>query len=109
MLDPERTVVIHPWSPPTRAGRRLRRLHAALPPDVTFNSGDTEQTFTFTAEQDDDDDANETVLLAFGTLPDGVMPASISTTTVGITNVPPVTVSFGRAAYTVGLRAGCRW
>ena len=98
-MDPERTVVIPLVA--TDQGGATSADYSALPPDVTFNSGDTEQTFTFTAEQDDDDDANESVLLAFGTLPDRVMPASISTTTVGITNVPPVTVSFGRAAYTV--------
>ena len=98
-VDPERTVVIPLVA--TNQGGATSADYSALPPDVTFNSGNTEQTFTFTAEQDDDDDANESVLLAFGTLPDGVMPASISTTTVGITNVPPVTVSFGRAAYTV--------
>ena len=98
-VDPERTVVIPLVA--TNQGGATSADYSALPPDVTFNSGDTEQTFTFTAEQDDDDDANESVLLAFGTLPDGVMPATISTTTVGITNVPPVTVSFGRAAYMV--------
>ena len=71
---------------------------------VTFNAGDTEQTFDFTAAQDDEDDDDEKVLLGFGTsLPTGVSAGTTTTTTVSITDDddPQVTVSFEQGAYTV--------
>ena len=39
---------------------------------VTFNSGDTEKSITFTATDDSVDDDGESVLLGFGTLPTSV-------------------------------------
>ena len=70
---------------------------------MTFNSGDTEQSFTFTATEDDLDDDDESVKLTFGTLPTGVSAGSAAEATVSITDddVPGVTASFEQATYTV--------
>ena len=71
---------------------------------VTFNSGDTEKSITFTATNDSVDDDGESVLLSFGTLPTGVSAGSPATATVNITDddVPTVTVRYEQASYTVG-------
>ena len=72
---------------------------------MTFDSGDTSKSFTFTAAHDTVDDDGESVKLSFGaTLPDGVTAGgTTATSAVTITDddVPSVTVSFGSAAYTV--------
>ena len=69
---------------------------------MTFNSGQTSKTFTFTATQDTVDDDDESVELAFGALPARVSEGSPSETTVSIRDDddPAVTVSFGAATYT---------
>ena len=101
--DPERTVVI-----PIEATPQGDASSAdySVPLSVTFNAGDREQTFDFTAAQDDEDDDGESVRLAFGTnLPSRVSAGTTTTTTVSITDdddVPAVTVSFAQAAYSVG-------
>ena len=71
---------------------------------VTFNSGETEKSITFTATDDSVDDDGESVLLSFGTLPTGVSAGSPATATVNITDddVPSVTVRYEQASYTVG-------
>ena len=99
--DPERTVVI-PITHTPQDGADSPADYT-VPPSVTFNTGQMSQTITFTAAQDDVDDDGESVLLAFGILPDGVSPGTRNETTVSITDddVPQVTVSFGQAAYTV--------
>ena len=57
---------------------------------MTFNTGDMSQTITFStgdmAAQDTDNDDGESVLLAFGILPDGVNPGTRNETTVSITD-----------------------
>ena len=69
---------------------------------MTFISGETEQTFTFTATQDTDDDEGESVLLRFGSdLSGGVSAGTLDETTVTITDDDPPEVSFGQSAYTV--------
>ena len=46
---------------------------------MTFDTGQTERTFTFSATQDPDDDDGESVLLGFGTLlPDRVSAGTTS-------------------------------
>ena len=100
--DPERTVVI-----PIEATPQGDASSAdySVPLSVTFNAGDREQTFDFTAAQDDEDDDGESVRLAFGTnLPSRVSAGTTTTTTVSITDDddPQVTVSFAQAAYSVG-------
>ena len=75
-----------------------------MPEEITFTSGQTSQTFTFTATDDTEDDDDETVLLAFGaSLPDRVSPGTLIQTIVRITDndAPEVTVSFSEPAYTV--------
>ena len=72
---------------------------------VTFNSGDTEKSITFTATNDSVDDDGESVLLGFGTLPTGVsLRAANGESTVNITDddVPSVTVRYEQGSYTVG-------
>ena len=99
--DPERTVVI-PIEAANEGGATTAD-YSGVPQNVTFDSGDTSKSFTFTSAHDTVDDDNESVLLAFGTLPDGVSPGTPATTAVTITDddVPSVTVSFGSAVYTV--------
>ena len=79
--------------------------YSGAPASVTFASGETEQTLTFTATDDDVDDDNEKVVLGFDSanLPDRVTVGTASTTTVTIADNddPPVTVEFGAASYSV--------
>ena len=77
--------------------------YSGVPSSVTFQSGDTEKTFTFTATQDTVDDDSESVKLGFGTLPSRVTVGTTSETTVSITDNddPAVAVSFEQATYTV--------
>ena len=97
--DPERTVAI-PLTK-TNQGGASSADYSGVPATVTFNSGDTEKTFTFTATADTVDDDDESVDLAFGTLPARVSAGSPSETTVSITDDddPQVTVNFGAATY----------
>ena len=98
--DPERTVAIPITATPQGT---TTTDDYTVPTSVTFDAGDMSKTITFTATQDAEDDDGESVLLAFGILPDGVSPGTRNETTVSITDddVPQVTVSFGQAAYTV--------
>ena len=85
-VDPERTVTI----PITKAdqGGVTAADYSGVPENVTFNSGDTEVMFTFSATQDSDNDDGESVKLGFEALPTGVSagtttkPRSPSTTTM---------------------------
>ena len=100
--DPERTVVIPIEK--TNQGGATTADYSGVPQNVTFDSGDTSESFTFTAETDTVDDDGESVKLSFGaSLPAGVSAVTPATSTVTITDddVPSVTVSFGSAAYTV--------
>ena len=100
--DPERTVTI----PNTKANKDEASSsdYSGAQNDVTFNSGDTEKTFSFTAT-DDQDDNGESVKLVFGILPTGVNPGANDETTVSITDndltTKPLTgvkVAFGGSA-----------
>ena len=75
--------------------------YSGVPSSVAFGAGDDEQTFTFMATQDSDDDDGESVKLTFGMLPAGVSAGSPSESTVSITDDddPGVRVSFGSATY----------
>ena len=68
--DPERTVTILITQAPQ--GGAISADYSGVPENVTFNSGDTEKSFTFTATADSVDDDGESVKLAFGTLPTAV-------------------------------------
>ena len=98
--DPERTVTI----PIVTMGQDGASSidYSGVPDSVTFISGETEQTFTFTATQDTVDDEGESVLLGFGPdLSGGVRAGTPDETTLTITDDDPPEVSFGQSAYTV--------
>ena len=99
--DPEKTVTV----PLSAAGQNGASAddYSGVPASVTFNSGDTSKSFTFSAAADDVDDDGESVKLTFGTLPTGVTAGTTAASTVTITDddVPSVTVSFGQSTFTV--------
>ena len=99
--DPERTVVI-PINKSNQDGA-TNGDYSGVPSSLTFNSGDTSKTTTFTATQDTVDDDGESVDLAFGTLPTRVRAGTTSETTVSITDDddPEVDVSYEHSTYTV--------
>ena len=102
--DPETDLTI-PISK-TNEGGATSADYSGVPASVTFGSGDTEQSFVFTAAHDAVDDDGESVKLEFGALPATPVTVTAGTTdeaTVSITDddVPSVTVSFGSAEYTV--------
>ena len=99
--DPERTVTI-PLTKTNQGGASASDY--SVPANVVFNSGDTEKTFSFAANQDTVDDDGESVKLGFGNLPTGVSGGTTTESTVSITDddVPSVTVSFEQSSYTVG-------
>ncbi len=100
-VAPERQVVI-PLTK-TNKGGASSADYSGVPANLTFGATDTEKTFTFAATADDVDDDDESVALAFGSLPTGVSAGTTSTSTVSITDddVPAVTVSFEQSGYTV--------
>ena len=99
--DPERTVVIPITT--TNQGGASSADYSGVPASVSFDSGETSKTFTFTATPDTVDDDDESVKLAFGTLPARVSAGTTAATTISITDDddPEVTVSFGASTYTV--------
>ena len=99
--DPERSVAI-PISKTNQDGASSAD-YSGVPSSLSFNSGDTEKTFTFTATADTVDDDGESVKLTFGTLPTGVTEGTTKETVISITDddVLSVTVAFGSAAYSV--------
>ena len=81
--DPERTVVI----PLTATEQGASSAdYSGVPASVTFASDETEQTITFSATQDEEDDDGEKVLFTFGALPTEVSAGTTAATTVTITD-----------------------
>ena len=82
--DPERSVTI----PITKVneGGALDGDYSGVPESVTFASGDTEKTITFTAVEDTVADNRESVKLGFGTLPPRVIRGATTETTITITD-----------------------
>ena len=116
--DPERQVIVPITT--IEQGGATDDDYSGVPDSVTFESGDTEKSFTFTATQDKADDDGELVKLDFGTLPNAVTGGPTDETTVTITDDDPtiiardeetpvvakapdvpVKVSFERTGYTV--------
>ena len=100
--DPKRTVTI-PLAK-TDQGGASSSDYSGVPANVTFQSGDTEKSFTFTATQDTVDDDGESVKLGFGTLPAKVTAGTTDEATVSITDddkPASVTVNFDKASYSV--------
>ena len=99
--DPERSVTI-PLSK-TNQEDSSSADYSGVPTNVTFASGDTEKTFTLSAASDSIDDDDESVKIAFGTLPTGVNPGTKDDTTVSITDddfPANVSVTFEKASDT---------
>ena len=97
--DPQRSVTI----PITGAGESGgTSADFSIPASVTFASGDTTQTISFSSTEDTIDDDDEKVRLNFGTFPPGVSAGSTTSTTISINDDddPELTVMFGNAAYT---------
>ena len=99
-VDPERSVTI-PITPSNQGGASSSDY--SLPANVTFNSGDTEKSITFSAAHDNIDDDGESVKLTFGSLPTGVSAGSTDETVVSITDDddPTVNIRFEQGTYTV--------
>ena len=72
----------------------------SVPRSVTFDSGDTSQTITFSATLDADTDPGESVKIELGTLPMGYAAGATTETRVSINNLS-VLVNFGAASYDV--------
>ena len=56
--------------------------YGGVPSSLTFAVGETAKSFTFTATDESDAEQSETVVLGFGTLPDGVTGGGTSTVTI---------------------------
>ncbi len=99
--DPERSVPIPITA--TGEGGASSADYSGVPASVTFAAGETSKTFTFTATADTIVEEGESVNLAFGALPAGVIKGTTGEAAVSITDddAPVVTVSFGSATYTV--------
>ena len=100
-VNPQRTVTI-PLTTTNRGGASSSD-YSGVPANVTFQSGDTEKSFTFTAIQDTVDDDDESVRLGFSTLPAKVTAGTTPRATVSIADDddPAVTVRFELADYSV--------
>ncbi|MCY3506087.1 MAG: cadherin-like beta sandwich domain-containing protein [Chloroflexi bacterium] len=98
--DPQRTVTI-PLSRTNQGG--ASGSDYSFPSDVTFNSGETTRTVSFSATQDSVDDDGESVRFGFTNLPAGVAAGTPNETVVSIVDDdhPAVTVSFQQNAYTI--------
>ena len=95
--DPGRTVTIPLTT--TNQGGASASDYSGVPASVTFNSGETSQTFTVQATGSDGADSGESVLLGFGTLPTGIAAGTPDTATVSITDQE--VASFGASTYSV--------
>ena len=83
--DPERAVSI-PITRSNQAGA-TDADYSGVPASVAFDSGETEQTFTLAAVQDDLDDDGEGVKLGFGSeLPEGISEGATKEAVVSITD-----------------------
>ena len=87
----------------TEQGGATSADYSGVPASVTFGPDERDQTFTVSATQDVVDDDEESVVIGFGTLSDGVREGGAGNTTVDIRDDddPAVVVSFGSATYTV--------
>lgn len=98
--DPQETVTL-PLS--ARHAGGASTADYTVPADVVFNSGETQTSFSVQLTDDSEDDDGESVILSFGTLPDGIVLGSPSTATIRIVDndVPDVVANFGASTYSV--------
>ena len=94
--DPRRQVVV----PITIAnqGTTTNNDYSGVPSSLTFQSGETERSFTFTATDDAEDDDGESVKLTFGNLPLGVIGGTNAEAVVSIAD-DDIGLSFERMDY----------
>ena len=102
--DPKRTLIIYVET--TLQGGATPADYSGVPSSVTFTSGQTSASFSFTAFDDTVDD-DESVKLGFGTMPDARVSGGGGVrdeTTVSITDddAPILTVQFGQDSQGVG-------
>ena len=99
--DPERTVTI----PITveEATTAAAEDYSLQSTSVAFESGETSKDVTLTVADDDLDDDDESVVLGFGTLPEGVSAGERDRVTITIldNDDPDVSVEFASSAYSV--------
>ena len=80
--DPKRQVVVPLVV--TNKGDAAGGDYSGVPASVTFQSGETAKSFTFSADQDTYDDDGESVVLGFGTLPERVTAGTTNEATFSI-------------------------
>ena len=89
--DPQREVVVLLTT--TNQGGASSGDYSGVPASVTFQRGDTGQSFTFTAAQDTVVDGGESVRLGFGNLPAKVTAGTTNEATVSISQAPTVSAT----------------
>ena len=98
--DPERSVTI-PISTTNQDGAS-NGDYSGVPANLTFVPGDTEETISFTATDDDVHEDDESVKLTFGnTLPIGVTASGTTETTVFITDDDNVGVTISETSLNI--------
>ena len=76
--------------------------YSGIPPSLTFNSGEMEKTFTFSAAQDSQDDDGESVKIGIGTpLPNIIKKGTTFEATVSITDDDTAAVTINPTTLTV--------
>ena len=104
--DPERTITVRITK--VEQDGATSADYSGVPASVEFAPGETEQTITFAATDDGDNDDGESVKLGFENLPDRVSAGTNSETVISITDddLTPVEVSFEQPEYTVAEGSG---
>ena len=99
--DPGRTVVIPITAVPQNGA--VGSDYSGVPARLTYQSGETVQSFTLAATDDTVDDDGESVDLGFGTLPDTVTAVGQVTASVSIldNDFPEVSIGFEQSSYAV--------
>ena len=97
--NPERQVIIPIGK--TEQGGAGEDDYSGIPTSLTFESGDTEKSFTFQALHDTADDDGENIEISFRALPTGVSEGDTSEATIMIRDddLPDVMVSFSSSSY----------
>ena len=77
--------------------------YSGVPPNLTFDSGETSKSFVFSAADDSTDDDEDQVTIGLGTLPAGYAPGSNDETIVSINDndYPSIQAGFSQASYSV--------
>ena len=97
--DPERDITIPVTT--TLMGGASAADYAGVPAELAFATGETEQTFTVMATQDEVDDDDERVVLGFGKLPNRVTEDSNPKSSVNITDDDTAALVLSEMALTV--------